>query len=183
MAGGHDPQYESQGNDTPDAESHPVSPGLEMLGLTTPTPPRSLGSEKIRFMRITQDFASALDSVGFCAFVAGTMGGLFNPDEMPKIINYVTGWDMTLEEFVQVGERKINMMRLFNARDGYDMKNDQLPDRMFEPMKGGVTEGLKLDRKEWKKAKVELYRQRGWNENTGNPDKEKISQLGLDWAL
>lgn len=183
MAGGHDPQYESQGGDGPGGEALPVAPGLQMLGLTTPTAPRSLGSEKIRFMRITQDFAGSLDSIGFCAFVAGTMGGLFNPDEMPKIINYVTGWDMTLEEFVQVGERKLNMMRLFNARDGYDKSKDQLPERMFEPMKGGVSDGLKLDRAEWESAKCELYRQRGWDESTGNPGKDKIFQLGLDWAI
>jgi aldehyde:ferredoxin oxidoreductase len=183
MAAGHDPQYESNGDQKPDAGPQPVSPGLQMLGLTTPTPPRSLGSEKIRFMRITQDFASALDSLGFCAFIAGTMGGLFNPDEMPKIINYVTGWDMTFDEFVQVGERKINMMRLFNARDGYDKSKDQLPARMFEPMKDGVTDGLKLDKAEWEDAKLELYRQRAWDESTGNPGKAKISQLGLDWVV
>jgi aldehyde:ferredoxin oxidoreductase len=179
MAGGHDPQYEL----TSSTEAQPVPPGLQMLGLTTPTPPRSLGSEKIRFMRITQDFAGSIDSLGFCLFVAGTMGGLFNPDEMPKIINYVTGWDMTLEEFIQVGERKINMMRLFNARDGYDKSKDQLPERMFEPMKGGVSDGLKLDKSEWEAAKVELYRQREWDISTGNPTKEKVSQLGLDWAI
>jgi len=183
MATGHDPQYEFIGDESSANEPHPVSPGLQMLGLTKPTPPRSLGSEKIRFMRITQDFASAIDSIGYCAFVAGTMGGLFNPDEMPKIINYVTGWDMTLDEFVQVGERKVNMMRLFNERDGYDKSKDQLPDRMFEPMKGGVSDGFKLDKSEWEAAKVELYLQRGWNVTTGNPSKEIISELGLDWAI
>ncbi len=182
MAGGHDPQYERH-EDPSGADAPPVPPALEMLGLTSPTAPRSLGPEKIKFMRVTQDFASAIDSLGFCAFVAGSMGGLFNPDELPEIINYVTGWDMSLEEFLRVGERKINMMRLFNARDGYDKSKDRLPKRMFEPMQGGVSDGLKLNKTEWEEAKLELYRQRGWNEATGNPGKEKISQLGLDWVI
>ena len=179
MTAGHDPRYERpEGQE----EQTPVSPVLRMLDLTTPTPPRSLSDEKVRHMRITEDYHSAMDSLCWCMFVAGTMGGLHQPVDMPEIINSVTGWDMTLDELLAVGERKFNMMRLFNARDGYDLNQDIVAERLFEPLKGGVSDGLKLDREECEQAKREFYVQRGWDPQTGNPTDEKIEQLGLEWV-
>jgi aldehyde:ferredoxin oxidoreductase len=182
MTSGHDPMYEKQ--PAADGQEGPaeVPPPLAMLGLTSPTEPRSLGAEKIRFMRITEDFQSAIDCLSWCLFVSGAMGGLFVPLEMPQIINSVTGWDMTFDEFIKVGERKFNMMRLFNARDGYDSSKDVIPERMFTPMQGGVSDGFKLDEEECEQAKVEFYKQRGWDPETGNPTEEKIADLGLEWA-
>jgi aldehyde:ferredoxin oxidoreductase len=182
MTAGHDPRYEqpeSQG----DTDVQPaVSPVLQMLNLTSPTPPRSLNSEKVRHMRITEDYHSAMDSLCWCMFIGGTMGGLHQPDDIPEIINSVTGWDMTLDELLEVGERKFNLMRLFNAREGYDLKKDVVAERLFEPLKGGVTDGLKLDRDECAQAIKEFYIQRGWDPQTGNPTEEKIDQLGLEWV-
>jgi aldehyde:ferredoxin oxidoreductase len=182
MTAGHDPRYERPESQN-DSEALPaVSPVLKMLNLTHPTPPRSLSSEKVRHMRITEDYHSAMDSLCWCMFVAGTMGGLHQPDDMPEIINSITGWDMTLEELIEVGERKFNMMRLFNARDGYDMEKDIVNERLFEPLQGGVSDGLKLDRGECEQAIKEFYVQRGWDPKTGNPTNEKIEQLGLEWV-
>jgi aldehyde:ferredoxin oxidoreductase len=183
MTAGHDPQYEQTASDNADEAPQPVSPALSMLGLNNPTAPRSLGPEKMRYLRITEDYQSAIDSLSWCLFVSGATGGLYLPDEMPEIINHVTGWDMTLEEFLRVGERKFNMMRLFNARDGYTKSKDQLPNKMFIPLEGGVSDGIKLDKEEWENAKLEFYRQRGWDETTGNPTSQKIAELGLEWAV
>ena len=179
MTASHDPRYEKPESDN---GAFTVSPVLQMLDLTSPTPPRSLSQEKVRHMRITEDYHSAMDSVCWCMFVGGSMGGLHQPNDMTEIINSITGWDMTLDELLKVGERKFNMMRLFNARDGYDLKKDIVAERLFTPLQGGVTDGLALDQEECDQAIKEFYVQRGWDTETGNPTEEKIKELGLEWV-
>ena len=178
MSSGHDPFYEdlNSAGDKPEVPTF-----LQQLGLTTPTPPRSLGAEKMRFAVITQNYVSLMDSLCYCQFVIGTFGGLFEPLEVPEIVNSITGWDMTLDELLAVGERRVNLMRAFNERDGYSREKDCLPDRIFEPIQGGPTNGLKLDHGEFETAKSEYYRLRGWDNKTGNPTHQKIKELGLEW--
>ncbi|MGV8025255.1 MAG: aldehyde ferredoxin oxidoreductase family protein [Anaerolineaceae bacterium] len=179
MSSGHDSFYENLSSSD---EGASVPPFLQQLGLTTPTPPRSLGPEKMRFAVITQNYDSLMDSLCYCQFVIGTFGGLFDPLEVPEIVNAITGWDVTLEELLAVGERRVNLMRAFNAREGYTREKDQLPERMFEPLKGGPTDGFKLDHQEFETAKSEYYFQRGWDVKTGNPTLQKAAELGLEWT-
>ncbi len=179
MSSGHDPFYEDL-NSTGDKTS--VPPFLQQLGLTNPTPPRSLGKEKMRFAVITQNYDSLMDSLCYCQFVIGTFGGLFEPLEVPEIVNSITGWDTTLNELLAVGERRVNLMRAFNARDGYSREKDRLPKRMFEPLRGGPTDGFKLSPEDFETAKSHYYMQRGWDSKTGNPAHQKLSELGLEWA-
>jgi aldehyde:ferredoxin oxidoreductase len=186
MTSGHDPMYEIKppANDTnTNPSTQTVPPNFIQLGLTSPTTPRSLGPEKMRYTRITQNYASMLDSLCWCMIATGNFGGLFSPNELAEIVNFVTGWDITLEELLVIGERKYNMMRIFNAREGHDKRQDLLPKKMFIPLKGGPSDGLVLDEKEFETAKVEYYRQRGWDEKTGNPTPKKLVELGLEWAV
>ena len=181
MSSGHDFFYERELADGEDAskEDPNVAPFLQQLGLNTPARIRSLSREKVRFARLTQNYDSLMDSLCICQFIIGTFGGLFDPIEVPKIVEYVTGWDVTLEELLMAGERRVNLMRAFNAREGHTREKDQLPPRMFEAMQGGPTDGLSFDRQEFENAKSEYYSQRGWDVATGNPKPEKLSELGL----
>ncbi len=179
MSSGHDPFYEKQSS-ADDQVS--VPPFLHQLGLTTPTSPRSLSPEKMRFAVITQNYDSLMDSLCYCQFVIGTFGGLFEPLEVPEIVNSITGWDVTLDELLAVGERRVNLMRAFNAREGYSREKDRLPERMFEPLQGGPTDGFKFDYREFETAKTEYYSQRGWDVKTGNPTRQKVIELGLEWT-
>jgi aldehyde:ferredoxin oxidoreductase len=47
------------------------------------------------------------------------------------VINAATGWQYTLAEFMLLGERRINLMRAFNAREGFSSKDDVLPPRLL----------------------------------------------------
>ncbi len=178
MSSGHDPFYEKQ---NPDSNA-PVPSFLQQLGLNNPTLPRSLDAEKMRFASITQNYDSLMDSLCYCQFVIGTFGGLFEPLEVPEIVNSITGWDTTLNELLAVGERRVNLMRIFNAREGYTREKDQLPSRMFEPLQGGPTDGFKFDHQEFEEVKSAYYLQRGWDVITGNPTNMKIVELGLEWT-
>jgi aldehyde:ferredoxin oxidoreductase len=89
---------------------------LGTLGLTQPQEPRSLGPEKVNFARKTQLFCSLLDSLTCANLPAGRRGSSM-VEEIGKMLQAVTGWKLTIDELLEVGERRLNMMRI-NAREG-----------------------------------------------------------------
>jgi aldehyde:ferredoxin oxidoreductase len=156
---------------------------MASLDLTEAQPKLSLGPEKIRFTRRTQYLYSLMDSVNVCQFVYGPSWHLYGPQELRDMIEDVTGWEVTLEELLQVGERRLNMLRAFNAREGIDRRQDKLPEKMFKKaLKGGATAGIKLDRAEFEAGLDEYFRQNGWDVETGIPSRAKLESLGLDWV-
>jgi aldehyde:ferredoxin oxidoreductase len=152
------------------------------IGLTKPLPAQSLQAGKVEFVRKTQYLYSMMDSVNMCQFVWGPSWQLYGPDHMVKMIQAVTGWDVTVEELMEVGERRLNLMRMFNAREGFDRTQDTLPEKFFQQaLKGGPTEGLQIDRNEFETALREYYSQCGWDEKSGNPTPETLNRLQLEW--
>jgi aldehyde:ferredoxin oxidoreductase len=91
---------------------------LKMLGLDKPQPERSLTAEKVRFAYLTELFFSMLDSVELCQFVYGPAWTLYGPAETVEMINAVTGWSVTVDELQEVGARRLNLLRVFNNREG-----------------------------------------------------------------
>ncbi len=170
----HDPVYEEK-------VAYPERLGA--LGLTEAQPALSLGPEKIRYARLTQYLYSLMDSVNVCQFVYGPAWQLYGPEELRAMVEYVTGWDVSIDELLTVGERRLNMLRAFNAREGIDRSQDRLPEKMFKKaLKGGPTEGIKLDRAEFEQALDEYFRQNDWDVETGVPTRYKLEQLDLAWV-
>jgi len=156
---------------------------LELLDLTELQERRSLGPGKVRFARRTQYLYSAMDSVNVCQFVFGPAWQLYGPNELRDMINHVTGWDVTIDELQEVGERRLNMLRAFNAREGIDRSQDKLPEKMFKKaLKGGKSDGLKVDREEFEASLDEYYRQNDWDVETGTPTRYKLEELDLAWV-
>ncbi len=171
----HDGSYEGEEVSYPDR--------LALLGLTEAQPQLSLGPEKVRYARLTQYLYSAMDSVNVCQFVYGPAWQLYGPQELLNMIHYVTGWDVTIDELLAVGERRLNMMRAFNAREGIDRGQDKLPEKMFKKaLKGGSTGGIKVDRAQFEAAMDEYFRQNDWDVETGIPTRYKLEELDLAWV-
>jgi aldehyde:ferredoxin oxidoreductase len=155
---------------------------LAVLGFTEQQPTRSLSDEKIRFAMASQHMYSAMDSLNLCQFVYGPAWQLYGPEDMVDLVQAVTGWeDVSFEELQLVGERRLNMMRMFNAREGIDRKADVVPDKLFKPLKGGVSDGWKLDRNEVEDALDRYFEFCGWDIETGIPTPEKLEELDLGW--
>jgi aldehyde:ferredoxin oxidoreductase len=156
---------------------------LRQMGCEEMLPPYSLGPEKVRFALKGQHFYSFLDSAPLCQFVWGPAWTLFGPQETVDLVRAVTGWqDFTLDELLEVGERRLNMMRAFNARLGLDRQADRLPAKFFKPLTGtGPTAGMALVPEEIEAAKDEYFRLAGWDVQTGNPTPETLARLGLEW--
>lgn len=154
---------------------------LMELDLKTPPPPRSLGTEKVRFAAYTHIFYSLLDTLELCQFVWGPAWTLYGPSELISFVRAVTGWNVSLFELMKVGERRLNMMRVFNAREGFDRKDDALPKKFFKPLQGtGPTAGIALDPKEFEEALETYYQIMGWTSN-GIPTRANLIDLDLEW--
>ena len=152
------------------------------IGLSSPLSAQSLESGKIEFVRKTQYLYGMMDSVNMCHFVWGPSWQLYGPDHMVKMVQAVTGWDVTVAELLELGERRLNLMRMFNAREGLDRAQDTLPEKLFQqPLKGGPTEGWKINRNEFETALREYYIQCEWDEVSGNPTQDTLNRLKLEW--
>jgi aldehyde:ferredoxin oxidoreductase len=154
----------------------------ESLGLNNPLPAQNLDPAKVEFARITQQFFGMLDSVNLCHFVWGVSWPLYGPEQAAAMVKAVTGWDVTLQELLEVGERRVNMMRAFNAREGIARDQDKLPSKFFDrPLRGGPSDGVKLDKAQFETALQEYYHQCGWDESSGIPKRETLERLDLKW--
>lgn len=157
---------------------------LALLGFTERQPFDSFGPEKVRYALKTQQFYSFLDTADMCQFVWGPAWSLLGPQEAVDVVKGVTGWtDFTVDELVEIGERRLNMLRAFNAREGIDRGADKLPAKFFKPLTGtGPTRGVALDPAAIEGALDEYFRLAGWDKATGNPTQATLERLGLAWV-
>ena len=168
----HDPAYKAY----PDR--------MEKIGLTNPQEKLALNEEMMRFAMVTQHLSSAVDSLSVCAFVFGASFQLYGADKLVEVLNAVTGWDVDIKEMLEVGERRLNMLRAFNSREGIGKELDTLPKKMFNrPLEGGVSDGYVIDKNQWKKALEDYYRLCDWDIETGHPSLNKMESLGLGWVV
>ena len=172
----HDPGYAP--------ESAPISlERMAQIGLTAPQPDRALNREKARLALYTEWNYSFMDTADLCQFVYGPSWQLLGPVEMAELMRAVTGWEMTIGDMQRIGERRLNLMRAFNAREGAGRERDTLPKRLFdEPLKGGPSDGVFVSRQEFEAALNDYYELAGWDTSTGMPTRPKLAELGLNWV-
>jgi aldehyde:ferredoxin oxidoreductase len=168
----HDPMYE-------EGTAQLYLDRLAELDLKEAPPYASLGLEKVRFAAYSQIFYSLLDTLTLCQFVWGPAWTLYGPAETVELVRSVTGWDVTLAELMKAGERRINMLRLFNAREGFTRKDDRLPEKFFKPLAGeGPTGSVALTHEEVDSALDLYYKIMGWTPD-GLPREEKLRELEI----
>ena len=151
------------------------------LGLNSPRPANVLDTEKVKFAWYTQCWYHTLNCAGTCQFVFGGTWQLYGPTAVPRAVAAVSGWNTSMWELMKVGERSLNMMRVFNAREGIAKNRDVLPPKAFVPLKGGPTDGVAVDKEEFEKARAQYYAMAGWDDN-GVPTRAKLEELDLAWA-
>jgi aldehyde:ferredoxin oxidoreductase len=155
---------------------------LKEMGLGLPQPVHSLTPEKVRFAYLTEVFYSMMDTLTVCQFVYGPTWCLYGPEDTASMVRAVTGWDVTLDELMTVGKRRLNLMRTFNAREGFTRKDDQLPKKFFKPLQGtGPTAGIAVTHEEMEAGLDEYYRLAGFT-NDGVPTRETLKELDIEWA-
>jgi aldehyde:ferredoxin oxidoreductase len=172
----HDPYIEEGADEVAQAR-------LKEIGFTQPQPPGSITDEKVRFLSVSQRAYAAFDTYCLCNFVFGIGWQVYGVEETAEALRYATGWeDLDAEEVLRVGERRINMMRAFNAREGFKRDDDKLQKKFFEPLKGtGPNAGVHYTRQEFEQMLETYYQLAGWDPKSGNPGKQKLESLGLEW--
>ena len=94
-----------------------------------------------------------------------------------RAVSFVTGVRYDRRAFLRTGERVFNLERLFNLREGFTSKDDNLPLRFIgEPMREGPTAGKVVP---ITKMLLKYYRLRGWNE-VGIPTVQQLVKLGVE---
>jgi aldehyde:ferredoxin oxidoreductase len=151
------------------------------LGITQAQPSRSLSDEKMRQFYILERWNSLEKVVGYC-FFGPAPRSLILPEDVIASINAATGWNMTIEEALQIGERATNMARVFNMREGFSRKDDTLPERIFQGLQNGPLQGMPIPRDEFAQALTVLYGLKGWDPETGRPSRERLEALSIGWA-
>jgi aldehyde:ferredoxin oxidoreductase len=114
------------------------------------------------------------DSALTCTFARTALGD----QGIPPLISALTGDPFTMEDFQVVGERILNLERLFNVREGIRRKDDQLPRRLLtEPMSEGPNKGAVIP---LEPLLDDGYAALGWDTESGIPKAETLKRLGLE---
>ncbi len=110
---------------------------------------------------------------GLCLF-----GALTSSLPVAEYLNALTGWDLSNDEYLKIGERILNLRKAFNVREGVKIEQCKLPDRALglPPLSKGPLKGITVDIDRLQK---EFFETLGWNPLTGGPTKEKIDELGI----
>jgi len=127
-----------------------------------------------------EEFCAVIDSAGICKF-----GTLFPPalywEPIATALALITGMDMSAAKLKTIGERIVNLQRMYNVRHGITRKDDRQPRRMLEERSpSGRAKGhvVYLD-----KMLDEYYELRGWDRTIGLPTDKKLNDLGLEYAI
>ncbi len=152
------------------------------LGIKKALPLRSLGDDKMDHFYILEKWGSLEKVTGFC-FFGPAPRSFIPPEDVLLSINAATGWNISMDEALQIGERATNMARIFNLREGFSRQDDTLPERLFTGLENGALQGHAMPREEFEQSLTLLYRKKGWDPQTGVPTPEKLRELGLNWAL
>ncbi|MCX5822712.1 MAG: aldehyde ferredoxin oxidoreductase family protein [Deltaproteobacteria bacterium] len=167
-------------HDTPFQAPGPLLGRIAPLGILEPVDAREMGARKARNFTYLHFVWSLYESLGVCNFVAGPVLALTLP-KLVEVVQAVMGWETSLWELLKVGERTVNMARVFNLREGFGRKDDTLPDRLFEPLESGALQGKGIDRREFEELLTLYYEAMGWDPKDGVPTRGRLAELNLFW--
>ena len=136
---------------------------------------RVKGKEAKNLHRFTAGvfFAQLLNGCGMCIF-----GALTSTLPVVEYLNAVTGWDLTADEYLTIGERILNIRKMFNAREGLMATDQELNERALgkPPLSKGPLKGITLDMEYLQKEFFEIV---GWEYPGGGPTPAKMKELGI----
>src|SRR5665648_1073323 len=100
---------------------------MKGLGILEPVSPTDIGEKKVALFKLLDIYWTVFDILGVCDFgyVPRSVGTM---EELLEIIKSATGWKTTWFELMKLGERSINMARIFNYREGFTSQDDTLPE-------------------------------------------------------
>jgi aldehyde:ferredoxin oxidoreductase len=136
-----------------------------------------IDSKRGSLVAASEDFAATLDSLIVCKFLRKCFSDYYS--EAAEMLSKVTGWDYTGDELKHAGERIHTAKKLFNIREGWQPKDDWLPERLLsEALPTGVGAGVGLSPAELRQMIRTYYQARGWDD-AGLIPASKLAELNL----
>lgn len=155
---------------------------MATLGTYDWEPMARLDVERVARTVTLMELWSGLDALCVCLFAGPPMREL-TQHTVAALVHAVTGWRTSDHELFLWGRRRLNLMRLYNLREGIDAGDDTLPDRFFtHPVDAGRHRGAVLDRSVFADSVQRYYALMGWNAR-GEPTSATLISLGLEWAM
>ena len=143
------------------------------LGYPKPLPLHASDAVTVKLCYDYQNYAGVYNPLGLCKFL---IKGQVGPDRLCAVVNAALGWDWTMQDVLDAGDRIFQLKRLINLRLGLRAADDRLPARFTaEPRHTGGAAGVLPD------MAVMLpiyYEMRGWDAN-GAPTAERLTRLGI----
>lgn len=154
---------------------------MRALGTTDWEPMAQLDEDRVRRTAVLLDMWSGLDALCVCLFAGPPIRELTLP-LVAQLVRAVTGWVTSDAEIFLWGRRRLQLMRVYNLREGLTAEADTLPDRFFEDaVDTGRHRGAVLHRTTFHAAVRRYYELSGWDDQ-GVPRPSTLAALGLAWA-
>jgi aldehyde:ferredoxin oxidoreductase len=150
------------------------------LGILDPVPSLSADEDKARLFFYLQHHFSFMDVLNICVFTTAPVR-ITTFDEITRITQAVTGWNVSFWEVMKAGERGVTMARCFNIKHGLTPEDDILPERMFTPVHKGPQDGSYIPKEAFYDGVKLYFEMNGWDPQTGIPTDGKLLELGLGW--
>ncbi|MFX0080002.1 MAG: aldehyde ferredoxin oxidoreductase family protein [Candidatus Hermodarchaeota archaeon] len=102
---------------------------------------------------------------------------LLEPSIVTDLYNAATGFTITPNQLIEIGERTMNLKRAFNVRCGITANDDKLPPALLQPFTSGPNQGKVPNLEAQLK---EFYDFSQWDPKTGKPTLKALIRLGLE---
>jgi len=166
----------------PSISALPISEQMKAFGFDRAEDPYEMNLEKAKLFWRTQCSYTFADTACVCLLAFG-YGMCYGFEDLVDAINYATGWKTNMYEMMMVAERGLQMMRAFNIREGFTAEDDDMPQKMFTPLTGGITNGFSVDKEAFKKARAFYYAMAGWTAKNNAPETYRLLSVNLDWVV
>ena len=176
----HDPKLQPEYFATykldPTPARHTLYNGRPTSPWGVPRPPSDIkqASGRAPHHKGASEYMHVVNGVGTCMFIA-----FVGPNHrIPEWLNAVTGWDTTLPEMLETGERIANLRMAFHVLHGDNPVQRRVPGRMvgLPPLAAGPHAGLSLDVETLEREYLEAC---DLDRQTCRPSRAKLEALGL----
>jgi aldehyde:ferredoxin oxidoreductase len=120
-------------------------------------------------------YMNIVNACGMCLF-----GVFLGIKRIPTFdwINAATGWDLSPNDYMDIGERIQTIKQAFNVKHGIEPRDFKLSDRALgvPPLTEGANKGrsVAID-----KLRRDYWQHFGWDQETGKPTEAALKRLGI----
>ncbi len=113
---------------------------------------------------------------------AWTLCQFQNPgvERLLRAANAATGWDLGVDDLLELGKRLVALKRMLNFRRGLSIKDDRLPELLFDPLDQGGSAGKVPDVDKLLRG---AYEELGWDAASGKPTRDTLEALDLGFVV